>query len=312
MQRNRPRKKSTEFLLPRNHLDCLRVVFDGHCLVANAGLLLPPPSLNTWAGVNLLTATIVLGDAPGRANAGDKLMTLVASALAGGDCIDGADALRTGGTACTLGGTVKAPSTLGTFLGTFRWGHVRQLNRVSRELLARARATGAGPGDAPFPTPCLTAMPVSEPSNGQPNIPANLRQPGPRGPLAASSPPTSPWPTSAENHKVSPRQLKTDTRPSTRNRTRTIHSPAVTSSLRWIRAKALRCSNKDRRVFVPGGLVLAEGTELAACVRLGLARHQALAHEEFLGFPEGQVGLRQDQVGFRQFVHRHRLSVIPY
>ena len=43
-------------------------------------------------------------------------MTLVASALAGGDCIDDADVLRTGGTACTLGGTVKAPSTLGTFL----------------------------------------------------------------------------------------------------------------------------------------------------------------------------------------------------
>ena len=48
-------------------------------------------------------------------------MTLVASALAGGDCIDDADALRTGGTACTLGSTVKAPSTLGTFLRSFRW-----------------------------------------------------------------------------------------------------------------------------------------------------------------------------------------------
>ena len=58
--------------------------------------------------------------------------------------------MRTGGTACTLGGTVKAPSTLGTFLRSFRWGHVRQLDRVSRELLARAWAAGAGPGDAPF------------------------------------------------------------------------------------------------------------------------------------------------------------------
>ena len=54
------------------------------------------------------------------------MMTLVASALAGGDCIDDADVLRTGGTAYTLGGTVKAPSTLGTFLRSFRWGHVRQ------------------------------------------------------------------------------------------------------------------------------------------------------------------------------------------
>ena len=58
--------------------------------------------------------------------------------------------MRTGGTARTLGGTVKAPSTLGTFLRSFRWGHVRQLDRVSRELLAQAWAAGAGPSDAPF------------------------------------------------------------------------------------------------------------------------------------------------------------------
>ena len=91
-----------------------------------------------------------LGRAPGRANTGDKMMNLVASALAGGDCIDEADVLRTGRTARALGGTVKAPSTLGTFLRSFRWGHVRQLDRVSRELLARAWAAGAGPGEAPF------------------------------------------------------------------------------------------------------------------------------------------------------------------
>ena len=78
------------------------------------------------------------------------MMTLVASALAGGDCIDDADALRTGGTAGVLDCMVKAPSTLGTFLRSFRWGHVRQLDRVSRELLARAWAAGAGPGDAPL------------------------------------------------------------------------------------------------------------------------------------------------------------------
>ena len=90
----------------------------------------------------LVQECLDLGNAPGRANTGDKIMTLVASALAGGDCIDDADVLRTGGTARTLGGTVKAPSTLGTFLRSFRWGHVRQLDRVSRELLARAWTTG--------------------------------------------------------------------------------------------------------------------------------------------------------------------------
>ncbi len=77
-------------------------------------------------------------------------MTLVASALAGGDCIDDADVLRTGRTAGALGCVVKAPSTLGTFLRSFRWGHVRQLDRVGRELLARAWAAGAGPGDGPL------------------------------------------------------------------------------------------------------------------------------------------------------------------
>ena len=71
----------------------------------------------------------------------------MASALAGGDCIDDADALRAGRTSLVLGCMVKAPSGLGTFLRSFRWGHVRQLDRVSRELLARAGAAGAGPGD---------------------------------------------------------------------------------------------------------------------------------------------------------------------
>ena len=74
----------------------------------------------------------------------------MASALAGGDCIADADTLRTGRTEQALGGAVKAPSTLGTFLRSFRWGHVRQLDRVSRELLAGAWGVGAGPGDDPL------------------------------------------------------------------------------------------------------------------------------------------------------------------
>ena len=85
------------------------------------------------------------------------MITPVASALAGGDCIDDADVLRTGGTARALGGTVKAPSTpafaragSGHLPAQLPWGHVRQLDRVSRELLARAWRAGAGPGDAPF------------------------------------------------------------------------------------------------------------------------------------------------------------------
>ena len=137
-------------MLPRHHPDRIRIAFDDHRLVANAGLLLPATLAQHLGLPQLVDRRLDLGRAPGRANTGDKMMTLLASALAGGDCIDDADVLRTGGTACTLGSRVKAPSTLGTFLRSFRWGHVRQLDRVSRELLARAWAAGAGPGDAPL------------------------------------------------------------------------------------------------------------------------------------------------------------------
>ena len=98
-------------MLPPEHPDRIHVAFDDHRLVANAGLLLAV-TLAQHLGLGELVARHVdLGRAPGRANTGDKMMTLVASALAGGDCIDDADVLRTGGTARVLGCVVKAPST---------------------------------------------------------------------------------------------------------------------------------------------------------------------------------------------------------
>jgi hypothetical protein len=131
-------------------LDRLATSFDDDRLVADAGLLLPA-TLAAHLGLKEIVEThLDLGQAAGRANAGDKLLTLVMSALAGGDCIDDADALRAGGTGRVLGFAVKAASTLGTFLRSFRWGHVRQLDAVTRHLLARAWAAGAGPGDAPL------------------------------------------------------------------------------------------------------------------------------------------------------------------
>lgn len=72
------------------------------------------------------------------------------SALAGGDCIDDADALRAGGTDAVLEFRALAASTLGTFLRSFGLGRVRQFDRVSRGLLGRGRAAGAGPGGAPL------------------------------------------------------------------------------------------------------------------------------------------------------------------
>jgi hypothetical protein len=131
-------------------LDRLDVAFDDDHLVTDAGLLLPATLAQHLGLRELVAEHLDLGAKPGRANVGDKLLTLIFSALAGGDCIDDADALRAGGTARVLGFTVKAASTLGTFLRSFRWGHVRQLDRVSRELLVRAWAAGAGPGSEPL------------------------------------------------------------------------------------------------------------------------------------------------------------------
>ena len=118
--------------------------------MADAGSCCPATLAQHLGLKGLVDEHLDLGAKPGRANVGEKLLTLVMSALAGGDCIDDADALRAGGTERILGFTIKAASTLGTFLRSFRWGHVRQLDRVSRELLARAWAAGAGPGSAPL------------------------------------------------------------------------------------------------------------------------------------------------------------------
>ena len=137
-------------MLPPECPDRIDVAFDDHRLVANAGLILPVTLAHHLGLGELVDRHVDLGDAPGRANPGDKQLTLVASALAGGDCIDDADALRSGSTERVLGCVVKAPSTLGTFLRSFRWGHVRQLDLVSRELLSQAWAAGAVPGDEPL------------------------------------------------------------------------------------------------------------------------------------------------------------------
>ena len=110
-------------MLPRNHPDRMRIAFDDPRLVANAVLMLPA-TLALHLGLSeLVDRHLDLGDTPGRANTGDKLMTLVVSALAGGDCIDDADALRSGGTASVLGCVVRhrppwAPSCAASAGGT--------------------------------------------------------------------------------------------------------------------------------------------------------------------------------------------------
>ena len=89
-------------MLPRQDPDRIQITFDDYRLVANAGLILPATLAQHLGLPQLVQQRLDLGNAPGRANTSDKIVTLVASALAGGDCIDDADVLRTGGTARTL------------------------------------------------------------------------------------------------------------------------------------------------------------------------------------------------------------------
>jgi hypothetical protein len=131
-------------------LDGLNVVFDDTNAVANGGLVLPMTLAGRLGLGELVDAYVNLGDAPGHANRGAKAMALVASGLVGGGSINDADVLRSGRTAAVLGSWVPAPSTLGTFLRSFSWGDARSLDKVAGELLKRAWAAGAGPGDAPL------------------------------------------------------------------------------------------------------------------------------------------------------------------
>src|SRR5712664_17469 len=77
-------------------LDALSVQFDDANLVANAGLVLPATLAQHRGLEELYRSCVRLGDAPGRGNAGIKAMSLIHSAMAGGDCIDDTDVLRGG------------------------------------------------------------------------------------------------------------------------------------------------------------------------------------------------------------------------
>ncbi len=130
-------------------LDRIGVTFDDDHAVANAGLIQPATLAQHLGLRELFDEYVDLGAARGHANVGIKAMTLIESALAGGECIDDADRMRVAATPSVLGHAVRAPSTLGTFLRSFTWGHAAQLERVAEEVLCRAWTAGAGPGDAP-------------------------------------------------------------------------------------------------------------------------------------------------------------------
>ena len=137
--------------MPSSHSPNTPVVaFDDVHAVANAGLLLPATLAERLGIEAAVDALVDLGDRPGHHQPGRKVRTLLHALVAGADCIDDADVLRTGSTAAVLGHRVMAPSTIGTFLRSFTFGHIRQLDRVAETVMGRAWAAGAGPGTRPL------------------------------------------------------------------------------------------------------------------------------------------------------------------
>ncbi len=132
-------------------IDRLDVRFDEGSLVADAGLLVAGSLMKRLGMEQLLDSTVRLGKRDGGARPGRKVLSLVASMLTGGTHIDHADRLRSGATRRVLPFRVMAPSTLGTFLRSFTWGHVCQLHKALGVLLKRVWSLpGAGPGDQPL------------------------------------------------------------------------------------------------------------------------------------------------------------------
>jgi len=128
-------------------LDGLRVACDDERLVSDAGVALIATLASRLQIERLVERCLRLrADRPGAANPGRKVMALLYAMTLGADSIDDCELLRAGRTRRLLGGWCPAPSTLGTFLRAFTFGHVRQLDRVLAEALGRAWRSGAGPG----------------------------------------------------------------------------------------------------------------------------------------------------------------------
>jgi Transposase DDE domain group 1 len=109
--------------------------FDDPNLVSCAGLV-PVMALAQRCGLGRLLAERLTIVAKGGANAAAKVLALVGGMVCGADSISDMDLLRHGGMTRLFDG-VRAPSTLGTFLRSFTFGHVRQLDAVAAGLLTR-------------------------------------------------------------------------------------------------------------------------------------------------------------------------------
>lgn len=125
----------------KHAVSAVSAVFDDPNLVSAAGLV-PMLRLARSAGLNELAQSRLSVPSDKGANAGGKVMALIAGMLAGADSIDDMNVLRHGGMGRLFDRTY-APSTLGSFLREFRFGHVRQLDAVASRVLANLTGQAA-------------------------------------------------------------------------------------------------------------------------------------------------------------------------
>ena len=122
------------------------MTFDDETLVANAGLVLPATLMARFGLEALVNATVRLSGRVGGARPGRKVLSLVATILAGGSHIDHADMLRAGATQAVLPFRVMAPSSLGTFLAVVHVRSCPPARSGDRRDDASGMVGGAGPG----------------------------------------------------------------------------------------------------------------------------------------------------------------------
>jgi len=112
---------------------CGRARFDDPGLVS-AGGLVPVLALAERVGLRVLAEEYLTVPTDKGAHAGSKVVALVAGMAAGADSIEDMDLLRHGGMARLFTG-IYAPSTLGSFLRSFAFGHVRQFDALAARLV---------------------------------------------------------------------------------------------------------------------------------------------------------------------------------
>jgi hypothetical protein len=133
-----PAQKGIRWMRLSHARSAISARFDDPNLVSCAGLV-PVMALTARCGLTSLLADTLTPAGKGTANAAAKIQALIGGMVAGADSISDMDLLRHGGMGRVFD-DVRAPSTLGTFLRAFTFGHVRQLDAVAARLLARLAA----------------------------------------------------------------------------------------------------------------------------------------------------------------------------